>query len=141
MNTTTAAGPVSIEGYQRTRKLPKRAQSTLLVALSHFGRRRSDQPISSAASPNAGSAGATATSIWLSSPRRDCPADAPRARRQLCQLDRIDYIDHTVALMERERVRPVRPTLEEMQRYLAGAPFVISLRHSRTTLFSSDGRT
>jgi hypothetical protein len=38
-------------------------------------------------------------------------------------LDRIDYIDHAVALMERERVRPVRPTLEEVQRYLAGAPF------------------
>jgi hypothetical protein len=29
-------------------------------------------------------------------------------------LDRIDYIDHTVALMERERVRPVRLTLEEI---------------------------
>jgi predicted nucleotidyltransferase len=38
-------------------------------------------------------------------------------------LDRIDYIDHAVALMERERVRPMRPTLEEIQRYLAGTPF------------------
>jgi predicted nucleotidyltransferase len=38
-------------------------------------------------------------------------------------LDRIDYIDHAVALMERERVRPVRPTLKEIQRYLAGTPF------------------
>ena len=56
-------------------------------------------------------------------------------------LDRIDYIDHAVVLAERERVRPVRPTLEEIQRYLAGAPFVTSLRHSRTMLFSSDGRT
>ena len=30
-------------------------------------------------------------------------------------LDRIDYLDHAVALMERERVRPARPTLEEIQ--------------------------
>ena len=29
--------------------------------------------------------------------------------------DRIDYIDHAVVLAERERVRPVRPTLEELQ--------------------------
>jgi hypothetical protein len=37
-------------------------------------------------------------------------------------LDRIDYIDHAVVLAERERVRPVRPTLEEIQHYLVGAP-------------------
>jgi len=38
-------------------------------------------------------------------------------------LDRIDYLDHAVALMERERVRPSRPTLDEVRRYLRGAPF------------------
>jgi len=38
-------------------------------------------------------------------------------------LDRIDYIDHAVVLMERERVRPVRPRLEEIRDYLGGAPF------------------
>jgi predicted nucleotidyltransferase len=38
-------------------------------------------------------------------------------------LDRIDYLDHAVVLMERERVRPVRPALEEIQRYLRGEPF------------------
>jgi hypothetical protein len=38
-------------------------------------------------------------------------------------LDRIDYLDHAVVLMEREPVRPVRPSLEEVQRYLSGAPF------------------
>ena len=38
-------------------------------------------------------------------------------------LDRIDYLDHAVALMERERVRPARPTLEEIRHYLRGAPF------------------
>ena len=38
-------------------------------------------------------------------------------------LDRIDYLDHAVVLMERECVRPARPTLEEIQRYLRGAPF------------------
>lgn len=48
--------------------------------------------------------------------------------RQFCRgrflpLDRIDYLDHAVVLMERECVRPARPTLEETQRYLRGAPF------------------
>jgi predicted nucleotidyltransferase len=38
-------------------------------------------------------------------------------------LDRIDYIDHAVVLIERERVQPIRPTLEEIQHYLSGAPF------------------
>ena len=38
-------------------------------------------------------------------------------------LDRIDYLDHAVALMERECVRPARPTLEEIHHYLSGAPF------------------
>jgi hypothetical protein len=38
-------------------------------------------------------------------------------------LDCIDYLDHAVALTERECVRPVRPALEEIQRYLGGAPF------------------
>jgi predicted nucleotidyltransferase len=38
-------------------------------------------------------------------------------------LDRIDYLDHAFALIERERVRPPRPSLEEIRRYLGGAPF------------------
>jgi len=38
-------------------------------------------------------------------------------------LDRIDYLDHAVVLAERERVRPARPALDEIHRYLAGAPF------------------
>ena len=38
-------------------------------------------------------------------------------------LDRIDYLDHAVALMERQRLRPVRPALDDIQRYLADAPF------------------
>ena len=38
-------------------------------------------------------------------------------------LDRIDYLDHAVALMERQRARPMRPSLEEVQRYLGDAPF------------------
>jgi hypothetical protein len=38
-------------------------------------------------------------------------------------LDRIDYLDHAIALIERERVRPTRPTLEEVRDYLRGAPF------------------
>jgi hypothetical protein len=38
-------------------------------------------------------------------------------------LDRLDYLDHAVALMERESVRPVRPTLDDIRDYLRGAPF------------------
>jgi predicted nucleotidyltransferase len=39
-------------------------------------------------------------------------------------LDRVDYLDHAVVLMERERVRATRPTLAEIRDYLRGAPFV-----------------
>jgi hypothetical protein len=38
-------------------------------------------------------------------------------------LDRVDYLDHAVALMERERVKLTRPTLAEIRGYLRGAPF------------------
>jgi hypothetical protein len=38
-------------------------------------------------------------------------------------LDRVDYLDHAVVLMERECVRPARPTLDEIRHYLRGAPF------------------
>ena len=42
---------------------------------------------------------------------------------RLPPLDRIDYLDHAFVLTERERVRPARPTLQEIQRYLSGEPF------------------
>jgi hypothetical protein len=38
-------------------------------------------------------------------------------------LDRIDYLDNSITLIERERVRPARPTLEDIYHYLRGAPF------------------
>src|SRR5262245_38808699 len=38
-------------------------------------------------------------------------------------LDRIDYLDHAVALIEREYVAPARPSLAEVRAYLRGAPF------------------
>jgi predicted nucleotidyltransferase len=38
-------------------------------------------------------------------------------------LDRIDYLDNAMALMERERVTPQRPPLAEVRAYLAGPPF------------------
>jgi predicted nucleotidyltransferase len=37
-------------------------------------------------------------------------------------LDRLDLIDHAVTLIERERVRPPRPTREEIRSYLRGEP-------------------
>lgn len=38
-------------------------------------------------------------------------------------LDRVDYLDHGVALVERERLTPARPGLAEVRDYLAGKPF------------------
>jgi len=38
-------------------------------------------------------------------------------------LDRIDYLDRPVVLLERERVQAARPTLAEIRTYLRGAPF------------------
>ena len=38
-------------------------------------------------------------------------------------LDRVDYLDHARTLIEHRRVRPTRPSREEIRRYLAGAPF------------------
>lgn len=39
-------------------------------------------------------------------------------------LDRIDYLDHAIVLVERDCVRPARPMLAEIQQYLRGEPFV-----------------
>ncbi|NKB21771.1 MAG: hypothetical protein GKS01_14865 [Alphaproteobacteria bacterium] len=38
-------------------------------------------------------------------------------------LDRLDYIEHAVALREEEKVLPPKPDLEEIRDYLRGAPF------------------
>jgi hypothetical protein len=38
-------------------------------------------------------------------------------------LDRADYLDHALPVIERERIAPSRPTLDEIRGYLAGAPF------------------
>jgi predicted nucleotidyltransferase len=37
-------------------------------------------------------------------------------------LDRVDLIDHAVALFERERLRPARPTRQQIRSYLRGEP-------------------
>ena len=37
-------------------------------------------------------------------------------------LDRVDYLDHALSLVERERVQPRRPTLNEIRAYLSGTP-------------------
>jgi predicted nucleotidyltransferase len=38
-------------------------------------------------------------------------------------LDRADYLDYAVPLCERERIAPLRPSLDEIRAYLAGSPF------------------
>jgi len=37
-------------------------------------------------------------------------------------LDRIDYLDHAVPLLERRRLQPDRPSIAEVRGYLGGAP-------------------
>lgn len=37
-------------------------------------------------------------------------------------LDRVDYLDHGLPVVERERIRPERPTLENIRDYLRGQP-------------------
>ena len=47
-------------------------------------------------------------------------------------LDRVDFLDHAVALMERERLRPPRPTLEEIRQYLRGPIFTTWVDRARS---------
>jgi hypothetical protein len=50
-------------------------------------------------------------------------ADRHFSMGRLPPLDRADYLDHAIAITERECVRPTRPTLDEIRTYLKGAPF------------------
>ena len=47
-------------------------------------------------------------------------------------LDRVDYLDHSVTLMEREPSRPPRPTLEEIRQYLRGPIFATWVDRARS---------
>jgi len=47
-------------------------------------------------------------------------------------LDRVDYLDHAVALVESERLSPPRPTLEEIRQYLRGAIFATWVNRARS---------
>jgi predicted nucleotidyltransferase len=47
-------------------------------------------------------------------------------------LDRVDLLDHAVALVESERLRPPRPTLEEIRQYLRGAIFTTWVERARS---------
>ena len=50
-------------------------------------------------------------------------ADRHFSRGRFPPLDRVDYLDHALALKEHHRVRPTRPSHEEIRCYLADAPF------------------
>jgi hypothetical protein len=47
-------------------------------------------------------------------------------------LDRVDYLDNAVALVERECVRPPRPVLQEIHHYLRGTPFASWAERARS---------
>ena len=47
-------------------------------------------------------------------------------------LDRIDYLDHAIVLIERECVKPARPTLTEIRQYLSGEPFASWVDRARS---------
>ena len=47
-------------------------------------------------------------------------------------LDRLDFLDHSLALTEREAVRPDRPSLDDIRTYLQGAPFINWAKNTET---------
>ena len=47
-------------------------------------------------------------------------------------LDRLDFLDHSLALTEREAVRPARPSLDDIRTYLQGAPFINWAKNTET---------
>jgi predicted nucleotidyltransferase len=47
-------------------------------------------------------------------------------------LDRLDYLDHAVMLVERECIRPARPALDQIHDYLRGAPFASWAERARS---------
>lgn len=104
----------------------------LLGSLAHggFSRRYSDIDVALVAETgpdDAARAGMRAAAARLS------PELAPRLslfwtdRRfsvgRFPPLDRVDYLDHAVSLVERERVRPDRPSRADIRFYLRAAPF------------------
>lgn len=52
-------------------------------------------------------------------------------------LDRADYLDHAVPIIERERIAPPRPSLDEIRGYLAGTPFT-NWTHSAEAFAASE---
>ena len=59
-------------------------------------------------------------------------ADRHFSTGRFLPLDRVDYLDHAITLTERERVRPRRPTLEEIRDYLRGTPLSGWAERART---------
>jgi len=53
-------------------------------------------------------------------------------------LDRLDYLDHAVALVQRDRINPTRPTRQDIRLYLSGAPFTNWVTAAER--FSSSGK-
>lgn len=53
-------------------------------------------------------------------------------------LDRLDYLDHAQPLIERERVRPPRPSLDDIRAYLRGQPLA-SWREQIARVMALDG--
>ena len=108
--------------------------------------------------PMPDSTDAIAISIWRSSRRRASSQDALdrlKARPSRCPrigdrrfqysgpistfaigrfppLDRIDYLDHAVVLMERERLTPPRPTLTKFGNICAARPFATWVERARS---------
>jgi predicted nucleotidyltransferase len=65
---------------------------------------------------------AAETSIELSAKLSIFWADRAFRAGRFPPLDRIDYLDYAVAIVERERIRPARPPLSEVRDYLRGEP-------------------
>jgi hypothetical protein len=59
-------------------------------------------------------------------------ADRDFAVGRFPPLDRVDYLDHAVALLEHERLKPPRPTLEDIRQYLRGATLATWVDRARS---------
>ncbi len=104
----------------------------LIGSLAHggFSRRYSDIDVAVVAETgltpadfDAMRADAAAVSIELAAKLSIFWTDRTFSAGRFPPLDRADYLDHGVALVERERVTPARPGLAEVRAYLTGKPF------------------
>ena len=122
----------SMTGFWEARLGPRLLGFYLLGSLAHggFSRRYSDIDVAVIAEDGLGQdtleamgAAARALSADLAPKLSVFWTDRQFSVGRFPPLDRVDYCEHRVALVEREAVVPGRPTVEDIRLYLQGATF------------------